>query len=70
MEFKDISTEQVRVYRFAGDYSYSVRNPVRIFVAASGSHRIEDDSGALHYISPGFLAISITLKPGNAGWSF
>jgi hypothetical protein len=73
MKFQDISMESIRIYWLpakSGTVLKRIDNPVKLHVAKSGSHRVEDTAGKLHYISPGFLAIDITLKSGRSGWSF
>lgn len=70
LAFKDISMEKRRVYWLAGGRLKQIEEPVKLHVAKSGSHRLEDVAGKLHYIAPGFLAIDITLKSGHSGWSF
>lgn len=55
LDFKDISSEKYRVYKFAGGDSIRIENPLRINVSKSGGHRIFDKSGMSHYIPPGWI---------------
>jgi hypothetical protein len=70
MEFKDVSMESSRTYWLGGVALKRIDEPLKLHVAKSGSHRIVDAAGKLHYIAPGFLAIDIALKSGRSGWSF
>lgn len=70
MQFQEITTEARRIYRLANDGVYVIEGPRRLYVAASGSHRVESADGRLHYVAAGFQAITIELLPNEKGFSF
>lgn len=70
MEFKDVSMESSREYLLSGGVKYVITDPRKLHVAESGSHRVEDAAGVLHYIAAGFLAITIQNKSGTQGFAF
>jgi hypothetical protein len=62
MEFKDISSEDYREYRF-GDVVVRIDAPLRLNVSSSGGHRILDSSGTSHYIPTGWQHLSWKATP-------
>jgi hypothetical protein len=57
-EFKDISHEESRAYRFPGDEIVEIEEPVALRVSASGGHYVVDSKGVAYYIPKGFIAIA------------
>ena len=53
----DISSERERVYFFK-DHKVEILDPVRLYVAESGSHRVVSLDGWVTYIPVGWLVIS------------
>ena len=53
----DISSEAYRQYFFSGRDTYMINKPVKLLVSDSGGHRVFDEAGQCHYISPRWLAI-------------
>lgn len=64
LEFKDISSEVARTYHFA-ERSFTIDQPLRLHVSASGGHRIFDASGKSHYVPAGWLHLEWTAKAGR-----
>lgn len=67
-EFKDISTEEYRVYHFPQLESIRINNPTHLHVSASGGHRILDADGVSHYIPSGWLHLKWKAKEGEANF--
>lgn len=70
MEFKDISTEKLRTYVFAGGEVVVITAPLKLSVSASGGHRIVDASGTSHYIPPQWHHLYFVVKEGAPAFSF
>lgn len=68
--WKDISEEEVRVYRFPGDNSIAINNPVALAINSRGSHRIIDSEGISHYIPAGWVLLSWKVKAGRPYFRF
>ena len=45
--------EKSRTYWF-GEFSYTISRPSKVYIKKSGSHKIVDENGVIHYISKGF----------------
>jgi hypothetical protein len=69
LEFKDISSEQSRTYHFA-DRSFTIVEPMKLNVSASGGHRLFDSAGTSHYIPAGWLHLEWTAKEGKPHFDF
>ena len=54
-DFKDITSEEFRVYRFPSGVVVKITNPQRIHVSASGGARILDGQGVSHYVPTGWV---------------
>lgn len=66
MEFKEIDKgERSRTYVFPHG-EFTIENAVRLCIRPSGSHRVEDASGAKYVVPSGFMAIKIYADE----WSF
>ncbi|MBB4857031.1 hypothetical protein HNO88_000328 [Novosphingobium chloroacetimidivorans] len=64
----DISTEEYRTYTYAPFGTYTIRNPVKLFVMPSdgtedGSHRVIDADGVTHRPAKGWVGLSWKAKP-------
>lgn len=53
LKFKDISTEDFRVYEYA-DMTITINEPKELNVSKSGGHRVLDGAGVSHYMAPGW----------------
>lgn len=62
-QWKDISTEDYRVYHFPNSETLKIVKPVKLNVSESGGHRILDSAGVSHYIPTGYLYISWLAEP-------
>lgn len=60
----DISSEEYRRYTYPDGSSFTVRQPLRLTITGSGSHRVEDMQGETHRPSPNYIAISWKPKAG------
>jgi hypothetical protein len=60
----DISMESVRVYTFSDGSTYTIYNPLKLFMKGT-SHRILDADGFMHWVPTRFLAIK--WKPKQDG---
>lgn len=49
IDLKGVETQ--RTYFFPKGFTYTVDNPVKLFVKKSGSHKLIDSEGKLHYIT-------------------
>ena len=70
LEFRDITTELYRTYKFPGNEFVTIENPIAINVSKSGGHRIVDNQGKSHYIPAGYLAITWKVKDGQPNFVF
>lgn len=50
-------TEIERTYHYP-DMTYTVKNPSKIYIKKTGSHKIVDAEGNNHYITSGFRAFT------------
>lgn len=66
----DISTEEIRIYRFGQDQQIAIANPVALAVNQRGSHRIIDMEGVSHYIPAGWMQLSWKVKGQAPYFSF
>jgi len=57
-EFKDISTEIYRKYRFPDGIIVKIDEPQFLSVSASGGHRVIDASQVCHYIPTGWVELT------------
>lgn len=65
LEFKDISSERYREYRFRGGDVVRIEAPLKLNVSESGGHRIFDAEGVSHYIPAGWIHLSWVAKDGE-----
>ncbi len=68
MDFKDISSEAWREYRFPKGETVRIESPIKLHVSASGGHRVADAQGLSHYVAPSWL--SITWRPRDGADDF
>lgn len=57
--------ETTRTYHFPGGDTYTVDMPGRLFVKKSGSHKLVDNKGTMHYIRGSWLTFS-----AEGEWTF
>ena len=51
-EWIDLSgVETQRTYYFSDGFKYTIDYPVKLFVRKSGSHKLVDSQGTMHYIT-------------------
>lgn len=55
--WKDISSEEYRIYVYPDDWRISINKPSKLHVSASGGHRIVTEDGLSYYIAPGWRVI-------------
>ena len=67
-EFKDISTEEYRIYMFPQFEGIRINSPTHLHVSDSGGHRILDASGESHYIPKGWIHLRWKAKEGAANF--
>jgi len=53
----DLTGEIAREYSYPEHY-IRISNPWRLFIAESGSHRVQTLDGNVHYILPGWVSLS------------
>lgn len=70
LTFKDISSEESRVYRFPDGSSITINEPIKINVSKSGGHRVLDKSGTSHYIPKGWNHLSWKAFEGQPNFVF
>ena len=58
----DISSELRRTYRYA-ETDIIIYNPVRLYIADSGSHRVVVESGEVIHIPAGWLVGGLSWLP-------
>jgi hypothetical protein len=46
--------EKTRTYLFNCGFSYTINKPSKVYIKKSGSHKIVDEDGIIHYISKEF----------------
>lgn len=63
--FTDISSESYRIYEYPDGFKITVTNPLKLHVSKSGGHRLFDEQGISHYISPGWRHLSWQAKEGQ-----
>jgi len=66
----DISSEEYRIYTYAGGETYRIDFPVVLFIIEDGgpSHRVVDKNGVTHRPERGWVAIS--WKPNDGEPAF
>lgn len=52
--------ELERTYHFPDGFDYTITLPAKLFVKKSGSHKLVDSTGRLHYIKASWAAFSAT----------
>lgn len=65
LEFTDISSERVRIYKFPGGDIVRIDGPKKLHVSSSGGHRVFANDGC-HYIPAGWIHIHWTVWSGEA----
>ena len=70
LDFKDISAETFREYKFPNGEKLRIINPLFLNVSASGGHRLFDANGFSWYVQPveGW-SISWRVKEGKPNFS-
>jgi len=61
LEFKNISTEEKRIYEWESGATITIAMPEYLNVSPSGGHRILDHFGVSHYIPSGWIHLSWTV---------
>ena len=64
IEFKDISTEWVRIYAFGPAQYITIQEPIGLNVSKNG-HRIVDAAENSHYIPKGWIHLMWKVKKGE-----
>jgi hypothetical protein len=64
LKFVDISSEEVREYRYGDGTVLTIEDPRFLHVSKSGGHRILDGQEQSWYIAPGWKAIRWKVPPG------
>ncbi len=49
--------EKTRTYTFK-ELEYTIKKPSKVYVKKSGSHKVVDEDGVIHYISSSFINVS------------
>jgi hypothetical protein len=62
-EWKDISNEQWRTYRWESGATVTVVKPKSLFVSANGHRIVCEDRG--HYVPMGWIHLEWAAKPGE-----
>ena len=57
MKVHDISSENSRTYIYTDGFEYQIFGPKRLFITESGSHRVQDVDGDVHYPKSDWRAI-------------
>jgi hypothetical protein len=70
LEFKDISSEEFRLYKFPGEVIVRIDEPKLINIAKSGGHRIVDNAGSSHYVPKGWVQLTWKPKEGQPSFVF
>jgi hypothetical protein len=70
LEFKDISAEEFRRYRFPGGDVVKIDAPQLLHVSTSGGHRIFDGAGTSHYIPAGWVHLEWKAAEGKPHFDF
>jgi hypothetical protein len=70
LEFKNLDSEEYRVYEFADGAKVRIDAPLKLNVSTSGGHRIFDKFEECHYIPAGWVHLSWRVKPGRAHFDF
>jgi hypothetical protein len=63
MNWKNIGTEEHRTYQFPDEQYVTIKFPIALAVAESGSHRRVVAGGLSHYIPSGFIHIEWKANP-------
>jgi hypothetical protein len=61
-EEHNIAAEETRSYVYTDGYEYEIYEPKKLFITTSGSHRILDADGGVHYPKSDWRAIRWTPK--------
>ena len=69
MEWKDISIETYREYRFPDNEIVYIDEPVKLSISDNG-HRIVDAAGVGHYIPKGWIHLAFGAKDGKDPYIF
>lgn len=69
-EWKDLDSEEFRVYRFPDGLVVKITAPLKIAVSSSGGHRVLDSQGISHYIPAGWVHLQWKVKPGCPHFDF
>ena len=64
----DISSEEERIYVYHDGREYRVYRPVRLFVTASGSHRVVDQAGWTHRPANDWIGLKWKPFPGEPAY--
>ena len=59
MRIADVSEYEIqREYQYPDGISLTIKGPWRVFIAPSGSHRVQTNDGNVHYIPNGWICLS------------
>ena len=66
----DLTTEEYRTYTYAPFGTYTIKNPVKLFVmpgegSEDGSHRVVDADGVTHRPAKGWVGLSWKPRAGQ-----
>jgi hypothetical protein len=65
LDFKDISSEKKRIYKYADGFTIKINKPLWLYVnEKNNSHRIFDADGISHYIVSGWKHLKWITKKG------
>jgi len=70
LEFKNLDSEEYRIYEFADGAKVKIDGPLKLHVSDSGGHRIFDKFEECHYIPAGWIHLSWRSKPGQPHFDF
>lgn len=65
LEFKDISSEEIREYVFPNMDCISIKEPLWLHVSDSGGHRLFNKEGVSWYIPSGWICLTWVAKEGK-----
>lgn len=65
LEFKDIDSEQYRVYIFPGGDSIRINEPLKLHVSPFGGHRVFANDGCSYYVPKGWIGLRWKAKEGR-----
>lgn len=62
----DVSRAECRrSYIFSDGFEYTIEEPKTVYITDSGSHRVEDVAGQVHYVGADWRVIKWTVMAGS-----